>query len=94
MQAISERSFGDGRELIYRKGEGVMDPQKKEEGPHPKGKAHNDKIKRSKWDNSTISKTTNIQLVVLEVSSIRNFSPIWENLPEEVQQKFLYQNPH
>jgi len=46
--------------LIYRKGEGVRDPQKREEGPHLKGKAHNDKIKRFKWESSTISTTTNI----------------------------------
>lgn len=60
MQAINDQPFGDGREFIYRKGEGVRDPQKKEEGPHLKGKTHNDKIKSSKWESSTISTTTNI----------------------------------
>ena len=32
MQAINNQPFGDGRELIYRKGEDVRDPQKREEG--------------------------------------------------------------
>lgn len=45
MQATNDQSFGDGRELIYMKGEGVRDPQTREEGPHHKVKAHNDKIK-------------------------------------------------
>ena len=70
MQAMNGQPFGDGRELIYRKGEGVRDPQKREEGPHLKGKAHDDKIKRSKWESLTISTTTNIHLVVLEGSSV------------------------
>ena len=76
MQAINDQSFWDGRELIYRKREGVKDPQKRERGQHLKGKTHNDKVKSSKWESSTISTTTNIQLNVLEVSSIRSFSPI------------------
>jgi len=60
--------------LIYRKGEGVRDPQKREEGPHLKGKIPKGRIKDSKWKRSTISLSNNIHLIVLKVSSRRIFS--------------------
>ena len=62
------------RGWIYRKVEGVRDPQKREEGPHLKGKVHDGKIKRSKWESSTISTKINIHLVVPEGSSEWSFS--------------------
>ena len=64
MQAINDQPFGDGRDLIYKKGDGVRDPLKREEGPHLKGKALKGRIKSTKWDSSTISLPNNIHLIV------------------------------
>ena len=64
MQAINDQPFGDGGDLIYRKGEGLRDPQKREEGPHIKGKSLKGRIKSSKWESSPISPPNNIQLGV------------------------------
>ena len=46
--------------MIYRKGEGVRDPQKREEGTYLKGKALKGGIESSKWERSTISLPNNI----------------------------------
>lgn len=64
MQKINDQSFGDGGDLIYRKGEEVTDPQKRGEGQHLKEKALKGRINSSKWESLTISLPNNIQLVV------------------------------
>jgi len=58
MQEINHQQFGAGGDLFYRKGDGVRDPQKMEEGPHLKGKALKGRIKSSKWESLTILSVT------------------------------------